>query len=136
MAALRRWRSGVSGQGSGENQSGEIPAAASSPLDGVPAEERHAVLLAMVLAAVDGALGHAAGAVGPHDDLTQAGITSFGALEIAGRISRETGVNVPPGLVLDHRTAHELAARLDELLASQAGGDPRSRSEHDAMELR
>ncbi|WP_328854137.1 type I polyketide synthase [Microbispora hainanensis] len=136
VAALRRWRSGVSGQGSGENQSGEIPAAASSPLDGVPAEERHAVLLAMVLAAVDGALGHAAGAVGPHDDLTQAGITSFGALEIAGRISRETGVNVPPGLVLDHRTAHELAARLDELLASQAGGDPRSRSEHDAMELR
>ncbi|GIH67094.1 type I polyketide synthase [Microbispora siamensis] len=123
VAALRRWRSEASGQGPGE-----IPAPASSPLDGVPAAERHGVLLAMVLAAVDGALGHAAGSVGPHDDLTQAGITSFGALEIAGRISRETGVNVPPGLVLDHRMAHELAARLDELL--------QRRSEHDAMEPR
>ncbi|MCT9934583.1 acyltransferase domain-containing protein [Planotetraspora sp. A-T 1434] len=153
VAALRRWRSDASGQGPGE-----IPAPASSPLDGVPAAERHGVLLAMVLVAVDGALGHAAGAVGPHDDLTQAGITSFGALEIAGRISRETSVNVPPGLVLDHRTAHELAARLDELLASSVSeiapaaetaqapasfppdgpgaGDPHRRSEHDAMEPR
>ncbi|WP_169945212.1 type I polyketide synthase [Microbispora sp. H11081] len=148
VAALRRWRYGVRGQ-----EPAEVPAPASSPLDGVPAAERHGVLLTMVLAAVDGALGHAVGAAGPHDDLTQAGITSFGALEIAGRISRETGVNVPPGLVLDHRTAHDLAARLNELLASppaesaSASDTPSpagivspheaaGRSEHDAMEPR
>ncbi|WP_208868681.1 acyltransferase domain-containing protein, partial [Microbispora triticiradicis] len=118
VTALRRWRSEEAGTPpDGTAGNAGTPSVA---LDGVPAEERHGVLLAIVLAAVDGALGHAGGAVGPHDDLTQAGITSFGALEIAGRVARETGLEVPPGLVLDHRTAHELAARLDELLAPTA----------------
>ncbi|TYB65138.1 type I polyketide synthase [Microbispora triticiradicis] len=121
VTALRRWRSEEAGTPpdgtAGTAGNAGTPSVA---LDGVPAEERHGVLLAIVLAAVDGALGHAGGAVGPHDDLTQAGITSFGALEIAGRVARETGLEVPPGLVLDHRTAHELAARLDELLAPTA----------------
>ncbi|WP_182877268.1 type I polyketide synthase [Microbispora sp. H10670] len=123
VTALRRWRSEEAGTPP-DGTAGNAGAAGTPPvaLDGVPAEERHGVLLAIVLAAVDGALGHAGGAVGPHDDLTQAGITSFGALEIAGRVARETGLEVPPGLVLDHRTAHELAARLDELLAPTATG--------------
>ncbi|MBO4270861.1 type I polyketide synthase [Microbispora triticiradicis] len=123
VTALRRWRSEEAGTPP-DGTAGAAGAAGtpSVALDGVPAEERHGVLLAIVLAAVDGALGHAGGAVGPHDDLTQAGITSFGALEIAGRVARETGLEVPPGLVLDHRTAHELAARLDELLTSTATG--------------
>ncbi|WP_182888126.1 type I polyketide synthase [Microbispora sp. H10885] len=126
VTALRRWRSEEAGTPpDGTAGNAGTAGAAGTPsvaLDGVPAEERHGVLLAIVLAAVDGALGHAGGAVGPHDDLTQAGITSFGALEIAGRVARETGLEVPPGLVLDHRTAHELAARLDELLAPTATG--------------
>ncbi len=90
-----------------------------SPVLGLPEGERHDVLESLVLTAVADALGHSHGAIDPGDDLTQVGITSFGALEIAARLSREVGVDVQVGLVLDHGTARELAFRLEELLGPE-----------------
>ncbi|MEV0755406.1 beta-ketoacyl synthase N-terminal-like domain-containing protein [Streptosporangium sp. NPDC050280] len=95
------------------------PAPSSGPLSGLPEGERHDLLTSLVLTAVADALGHSHGAIGPADDLTQIGITSFGALEIAARLSGEIGVDVRVGLVLDHGTARELAFRLEELLGPQ-----------------
>ncbi|MFF6872465.1 beta-ketoacyl synthase N-terminal-like domain-containing protein [Streptomyces sp. NPDC012450] len=90
-------------------------------LDGVPEEEREGVVLARVLDAVAAALGYAPGEIDPAADLTGIGITSFGSLEIAARLNRETGAEVRPSVVLEHRTAHELAAHL---LASLAPRTP------------
>ncbi|MER6832073.1 beta-ketoacyl synthase N-terminal-like domain-containing protein [Streptosporangium sp. NPDC000563] len=95
------------------------PAPSPVPPPGLPEGERHDLLTSLVLTAVADALGHSHGAIGPADDLTQIGITSFGALEIAARLSREIGVDVRVGLVLDHGTARELAFRLEELLGPQ-----------------
>ncbi|MFE5513653.1 type I polyketide synthase [Streptomyces sp. NPDC056529] len=78
----------------------------------VPEEERRDVVLARVLDAVAASLGYAPGEVDPAADLTEIGITSFGSLEIAARLNRETGAEVRPSVVLEHRTAHELAAHL------------------------
>ncbi|MFE5898569.1 type I polyketide synthase [Streptomyces sp. NPDC056488] len=78
----------------------------------VPEEERRGVVLARVLDAVAASLGYAPGEVDPAADLTEIGITSFGSLEIAARLNRETGAEVRPSVVLEHRTAHELAAHL------------------------
>ncbi|MFB9679131.1 type I polyketide synthase [Streptosporangium vulgare] len=94
-------------------------APAVSPPLGLPEGERHDFLASLVLTAVADALGHSHGAIDPGDDLTQVGITSFGALEIAARLSREVGVDVQVGLVLDHGTARELAFRLEELLGQE-----------------
>ncbi|WP_329430587.1 acyltransferase domain-containing protein [Streptosporangium sp. NBC_01495] len=93
--------------------------AAASPLLDLPEGERHDLLASLVLTAVADALGHSHGTIDPADDLTQIGITSFGALEIAARLSREIGVDVRVGLVLDHGTARELAFRLEELLGPE-----------------
>ncbi|MFD5557334.1 type I polyketide synthase [Streptomyces sp. NPDC127068] len=87
------------------------------PLGDVPEEERFAAVVERVLAAVAAALGHAPGEVDPADDLTDLGITSFGSLEIATRLTRDTGVEVRPGVVLEHRTAHTLAVHLVDSLA-------------------
>ncbi|MFE4968799.1 type I polyketide synthase [Streptomyces sp. NPDC056660] len=87
------------------------------PLHQVPEEERYDLVLARVLDAVCAVLGHAPGAVAPADDLTEVGITSFGSLEIAARLSRETGTELRAGVVLEHRTAHALTTYLVESLA-------------------
>ncbi|GAA2986032.1 type I polyketide synthase [Streptosporangium longisporum] len=117
------WLTPPAGRGR-ERPSYRPPAApVASPVLDVPEDERHDVLASLVLTAVADALGHSHGAIGPADDLTQIGITSFGALEIAARLSREIGVDVRVGLVLDHGTAGELASRLEELL------DPRDAPE-------
>ncbi|WP_371786105.1 type I polyketide synthase [Streptosporangium subroseum] len=94
-------------------------APAASPLRDLPEGERHDLLASLVLTAVAETLGHSHGTIDPADDLTQVGITSFGALEIAARLSREIGVDVRPGLVLDYGTARELAFRLEELLGPE-----------------
>ncbi|MGP4051034.1 type I polyketide synthase [Streptomyces sp. 2A115] len=95
----------------------ELPVAA--PLRDVPEEERYAAVVSRVLDAVAAAIGHAPGDIAPGDDLTEIGITSFGALEIAARLSRETGAEVRPSVVLEHRTSHELATYLLDALISR-----------------
>ncbi|MFC8460995.1 acyl carrier protein, partial [Streptomyces sp. NPDC057242] len=90
----------------------ERPGAPLLVLGEVPEEERRDVVLARVLDAVAASLGYAPGEVDPAADLTEIGITSFGSLEIAARLNRETGAEVRPSVVLEHRTAHELAAHL------------------------
>ncbi|WP_439941231.1 type I polyketide synthase [Streptomyces sp. BBFR115] len=84
------------------------------PLHEVPEEERYGIVLAHVLDAVAAALGNTPAEIDPADDLTGIGVTSFGALEIAGRLSRETGAELRPAVVLEHRTAHELTTYLVE----------------------
>ncbi|MGC5016558.1 type I polyketide synthase [Streptosporangium sp. DT93] len=112
----RYWLAPPGGRGRERPSYEPAPAPAVPPVLDLPEGERHDVLASLVLTAVADALGHSHGAVGPADDLTQIGITSFGALEIAARLSREIGVDVRVGLVLDHATAGELASRLEELL--------------------
>ncbi|MCD0451597.1 acyltransferase domain-containing protein [Actinocorallia sp. API 0066] len=84
-----------------------------SPFAGVPADERHGVAVRLVLTAVAETLGHTE--IAPDADLTEVGITSLGAVRIAERLSRELGVEVGAGAVLDHRTADALAALLTDL---------------------
>ncbi|MFJ5925165.1 type I polyketide synthase [Kitasatospora sp. NPDC092948] len=94
----------------------EPAAALVDPLTGdLPRE----TLVEWVLAAVADALGPGAEEVTGGDDLTAAGITSFGALEIATRLSERTGMVIRPVLVLEHRTAHELARHLHDVLATE-----------------
>ncbi|GAA2585670.1 beta-ketoacyl synthase N-terminal-like domain-containing protein [Actinomadura fulvescens] len=119
LNALRRWRS-ARPQPPPEDDLSEL----GSPLQDVPDEERPGLLASMVLEAVADALGHVRGSLAPGDDLTQVGITSFGALEIASRLSRQTGVEVSPGVVLDHRTAHDLALHLQGLVAATVRPEP------------
>ncbi|MET8981425.1 type I polyketide synthase [Streptomyces sp. NPDC004539] len=95
------------------------PAEDTLTLRQVPEGERYGLVLAHVLDAVCAALGHAPGEVAPADDLTEIGITSFGSLEIAARLGRETGAELRAGVVLEHRTAHALATHLVESLTSR-----------------
>ena len=86
-----------------------------APLSRVPDGQRYQVLLDWVLEAVADALGGVDTPLSAADDLTAAGITSFGSLEIASRLSRQTGAEVRPGVVMEHRTAHELAVHLQRV---------------------
>ncbi|GAA0952503.1 type I polyketide synthase [Actinocorallia libanotica] len=111
LAALRRWRGAPPGR--------PAPDAPPSP-PGLPEEDRRAWLVSLVLSAVADALGHAEGGLDSGTDLTQIGITSFGALEIAARLSAVLGVDLPPGIALDHPSADALAGVLEELVAPRA----------------
>src|SRR5207249_437900 len=83
-------------------------------LRGLTREERYEQLTALVGDCVAEVLGHEAGQVDTDDDLTELGLTSFGALEIANRLNRITGLTLPPSAMFDHRTVAELVVRLDE----------------------
>ncbi|WP_235490083.1 acyl carrier protein, partial [Frankia sp. AvcI1] len=50
--------------------------------------------------------------VDPDDDLTEIGVTSFTALEIAGRIRRLTGLDLAPSAVFEHHTSVGLVSCL------------------------
>ncbi|MFE9427598.1 type I polyketide synthase [Kitasatospora sp. NPDC006697] len=82
------------------------------------------MLTEWVLAAVAEVLGPGGEPVAAGDDLTAAGITSFGALEIATRLTGLTGVSIRPVLVLEHRTAQELARHLHATLATPEATGP------------
>ncbi|MCX4751622.1 acyltransferase domain-containing protein [Kitasatospora sp. NBC_01287] len=84
----------------------------------LPRESRYEALVDWVLAAVAEALGPGAPVLGPQDDLTAAGLTSFGALETATRLSHRTGVEIGPVAVLEHRTARDLARHLHDSLTA------------------
>ncbi|MFI0479614.1 type I polyketide synthase [Actinomadura sp. 9N215] len=107
VRALRRWH--------GRDDDPLAAAPAEEPefvLDALPAEERPAALARLVLDAVCDVLGHPPGTVDDGDDLTQIGLSSFGALTIARRLADTLGLDVAPGAVLDHSTARDLAAHL------------------------
>jgi acyl transferase domain-containing protein len=70
-------------------------------------------LLALVLDAVGGALGHVTDTVVDADDvLLDVGLTSFAALEVVNRLNQTTGLSVPASALFDHRTAREFTQRL------------------------
>ncbi|MFC8226424.1 acyl carrier protein [Streptomyces sp. NPDC057287] len=90
-----------------------------SPLAALEPDDRHQAVLAHILEAVDEALGHPPGTVEADADLTEAGITSFGSLEIATRLSARIGFDVRATVVFEHPTARELAHHLGRLLAGR-----------------
>ena len=97
------------------------PAAVAEPdrpvLHELPRDERRATLVSLVRESVAEVLGHDARALHGDDDLTELGLTSFGALEIANRLSTVTGLTVPPSAMFDHNSVVSLVARIEADLA-------------------
>jgi acyl transferase domain-containing protein len=83
----------------------------------LPCDERRATLVSLVRESVAEVLGHDARALRGDDDLTELGLTSFGALEIANRLSTVTGLTVPPSAMFDHRSVVSLVERIEADLA-------------------
>jgi acyl transferase domain-containing protein len=91
-------------------------------LDGIPEQEWLDKLLALVLDAVGGALGHSTDtAVAADDVLLDVGLTSFAALEVVNRLTQSTGLAVPASSLFDHRTARDFAGQLLQLHKVGAG---------------
>ncbi|MER6169201.1 type I polyketide synthase, partial [Streptomyces violaceorubidus] len=84
-------------------------------LAGASEQERPALLLDAVLSAASAVLGHLDPDALPADqDFLDAGFASLTAVELSGRLTRVTGIDLPPTLVYDHPTPAELAAHLHE----------------------
>ncbi|MFC9913220.1 beta-ketoacyl synthase N-terminal-like domain-containing protein, partial [Streptomyces sp. NPDC127197] len=78
-------------------------------------QERPALLLDAVLSAASAVLGHAdPHALPAEQDFLDAGFASLTAVELSGRLTKVTGIDLPPTLIYDHPTPAELAAHLDE----------------------
>ncbi|PPK71411.1 type I polyketide synthase [Actinokineospora auranticolor] len=80
-------------------------------------EDAHEVIMSAVRESVAAVLGHDSAGLNVTADLLDLGLTSFGALEIADRITRATGLALPPATLFDTRTPAALADRLHALLA-------------------
>ncbi|SBW22654.1 type I polyketide synthase [Candidatus Protofrankia californiensis] len=93
-----------------------------SVLAGAPDHEHHEILLRVVTESVADALGGGLGSVDPDDDLLEIGVTSFAALEIAGRIHRLTGLELAPSALFEHHTSTALVACLRDLSRSAQPG--------------
>ncbi|MFF9813065.1 beta-ketoacyl synthase N-terminal-like domain-containing protein, partial [Streptomyces sp. NPDC014006] len=77
--------------------------------------ERPALLLEAVRSAASAVLGHAdAQALPTEQDFLDAGFASLTAVELSGRLTKVTGLDLPPTLIYDHPTPAELAAHLHE----------------------
>ncbi|MER6041805.1 acyltransferase domain-containing protein, partial [Streptomyces sp. NPDC001856] len=84
-------------------------------LAGASEQERPALLLDAVLSAASAVLGHADPNALPADqDFLDAGFASLTAVELSGRLTEVTGIDLPPTLIYDHPTPAELAAHLHE----------------------
>ncbi|MFE7779260.1 beta-ketoacyl synthase N-terminal-like domain-containing protein, partial [Streptomyces sp. NPDC057445] len=84
-------------------------------LAGASEQERPALLLDAVLSAASAVLGHSDPDALPADqDFLDAGFASLTAVELSGRLTKVTGIDLPPTLVYDHPTPAELAAHLHE----------------------
>nr|WP_258312325.1 acyl carrier protein [Streptomyces sp. ZEA17I] len=68
-----------------------------------------------MLSAASAVLGHSDPDALPADqDFLDAGFASLTAVELSGRLTKVTGIDLPPTLVYDHPTPAELAAHLHE----------------------
>ncbi|MFD6636306.1 type I polyketide synthase [Micromonospora chalcea] len=94
-------------------------------LAGVPAGDRHRILLDLVRARVATVLGHASpNAVEADRDFLELGFDSLTALELRDALRQETGVELSATLLFDHPTPTALAVHLlGRLLGAAAAGD-------------
>ncbi|MGW0776304.1 type I polyketide synthase, partial [Streptomyces sp. NPDC002835] len=80
-----------------------------------PEDERPALLLEAVRSAASAVLGHAdPHALPAEQDFLDAGFASLTAVELSARLTKVTGLDLPPTLIYDHPTPAELAAHLHE----------------------
>ncbi|MEU4773593.1 type I polyketide synthase [Micromonospora sp. NPDC023644] len=94
-------------------------------LAGVPAGDRHRILLDLVRARVATVLGHASpGAVEEDRDFLELGFDSLTALELRDALRQETGAELSATLLFDHPTPTALAHHLHgQLVGADAAGD-------------
>ncbi|MFG1889475.1 type I polyketide synthase [Micromonospora sp. NPDC049051] len=94
-------------------------------LAGVPAGDRHRILLDLVRARVATVLGHASpNAVEADRDFLELGFDSLTALELRDALRQETGAELSATLLFDHPTPTALARHLlGQLLGADAAGD-------------
>jgi acyl carrier protein len=86
-------------------------------LAGKPASEWDRIVLDLVRAEIAGVLGHMSKThVDPDVDFLEMGFDSLAALELRNRLSKVTGLRLPPTLTFDYRTATEIASHVIKLI--------------------
>ena len=91
-------------------------------LAAMPAEERAATVLDVVLRHTAGVLGYPdTSQIDADKGFTDLGLDSLAAVELRNRIGAETGLRLPATLIFDYPTAQPLA---DYLLAELAPAEP------------
>jgi acyl carrier protein len=99
-------------------------------LVGLDATERRTMLLELVREQVAGVLGHRGGEeVAMDRAFRELGFDSLAAVELRNRLATRTGLTLPPTVVFDHPTVHDLA---ESLLASLTPAPPAGSETPDA----
>ncbi|MER7673588.1 SDR family NAD(P)-dependent oxidoreductase [Kitasatospora sp. NPDC096128] len=88
-------------------------------LAGQPAEARTALVGDYLREKVAAVLGHAPRTLSEHRGFLELGVDSLTAVELRNRINSDTGLRLPPTLLLDHPTIGELALHLQAVLAPE-----------------
>ena len=82
-------------------------------LAGRPSSEGERVVLELVRAEIAVVLGHMSTTdIDPDVDFLELGFDSLAALELRNRLSKVTGLRLPPTLTFDYRTANEIASHV------------------------
>jgi NAD(P)-dependent dehydrogenase (short-subunit alcohol dehydrogenase family)/acyl carrier protein len=81
-----------------------------------PTNEHDNLVLELIRTEIATVLGHtSATAVDPGVDFLELGFDSLAAVELRNRLSRVTGLRLPPTLTFDYRTANEIASHVVQL---------------------